>query len=294
MSNCEEPHETFHTTKEWLKHMEKDHRNNIVQWICRASKHAPKIMHSPAEFEKHMEAEHPKSYTKAQLPALLKTSGVPAPAMFPQCPLCSWFPGDNDIGVIGVDVGINDGGASPSPDQPHLIESEASLMKKRLKMERHIADHLLSIALMSLISRKKAWSDQSVQSVSASSTSSSCVGSVSKISNFDRYFDNSPEVETETRMAEIAIPDCDHPNWDQVYQRLSGRNKLPLRCGFSLSHDCCFIALILILSDFGPLVENHAFIERPTLFRNLLANIKRPPGFTGTRNVILTSKAGMG
>jgi hypothetical protein len=233
MSNCAEPYETFRTTREWLKHMERDHRKNIVQWTCRASKHATKTLYSPEEFEKHMETEHPKSFTKAQLPALLKRCGVPAPQMFPQCPLCSWFPSDGDVRANGSGVGIDDDDASlhvgPSG---HVTKSEASHMMKRLKLERHIADHLLTIALMSLLSRKKAFSDQSIESVSASSTLSDCVGSVSDVSDFDSYFDNASR-EIADISAEDQIPDCDPPNWNQVCWDLSEQNKLPLRCKFS-------------------------------------------------------------
>lgn len=228
MSNCAVPYETFHTTKEWLKHMVKEHRDNIVQWICRASKHATKVCQSEQEFVAHMETEHPKSFTKAQLPALLKRCGVPAPQMFAACPLCSWFPTSENLGDSEFHTSVNSGNSSGSPTQPRTdTELEASRLKMRIRMERHIADHLLSIALMSLLSRENTFTTQSIQSVTTSTASGS---RASAVSDLDDYFRDSDAPATEYDIQ--IIPDCDPPNWDKIYMQLSKENRLQLRRKF--------------------------------------------------------------
>lgn len=275
-----------------------------MQWICRASKHATKVCHTEQEFVEHMETEHPKSFSKAQLPALLKRCGVPAPQMFAACPLCSWFPTSDNLGDSEFHTSVNSGNFSGSPTQQSTdTELEASRLKMRIRMERHIADHLLSIALMSLLSCENTLVNQSIRSVTASTASSS---RASDISDLENYFGDTDAPATEYYIC--IIPDCKPPNWDEIYMQLSEKNRLQLRRKFwfrySESQSSISVprSLIIFLDSCGPVIQTPTmslakvtkFVERPVIFRQIVANMNRSPSLLGTKWLALVGPHGIG
>src|SRR5690242_13995177 len=95
MDKCSQPLETFADTKDWLSHMDAEHRKTIVRWTCNAKHESPAVFSSEKAFIDHMKDVHPKVATKSQLPIITKRSGKPAIQMFGNCPLCGWVPDSN-------------------------------------------------------------------------------------------------------------------------------------------------------------------------------------------------------
>lgn len=139
---CKQGDVLFHSTEEWLGHMQWQH---TVLWSCQAPEHEKYIYDSEAGLEEHIKHMHPGSFTEGQLPGLVEQSAFPAPDTFailalsydtssttdtakePRalCPICQNFP---QASVEGAKE-----------------DEECSQ-----DMQSHIIGHLESIALLSL------------------------------------------------------------------------------------------------------------------------------------------------
>lgn len=174
MDNCVDPNETFTDTKDWLLHMEPEHKKKIVRWTCNAKKHdSVQVFDTPQAFQSHMRKEHATAVSENQLPIITKRAGGPAAEMFSCCPLCSWEP-------------------------PYASQAEAMKTKARIELQRHIAEHLQFIALRSLPDELAKPCDMSIKSFSSSSSTAS-IGSEQSItqSEIDHLQDRNKASEEE-------------------------------------------------------------------------------------------------
>jgi hypothetical protein len=138
---CKQGDTLFHSTEEWLGHMQWQH---TVLWSCQAPEHEKYIYDSEAGLEEHIKHMHPGSFTEGQLPGLVEQGAFPAPDTFAilalsydmsnttelakesrsLCPICRNFPQAS-------------GGRATEDEGPQDMQS-------------HIIGHLESIALLSL------------------------------------------------------------------------------------------------------------------------------------------------
>ncbi|KAF1810425.1 hypothetical protein P152DRAFT_491441 [Eremomyces bilateralis CBS 781.70] len=134
--SCSDPNHPFRDRHEWVDHM----RKHNIQWRCRQPGHEPMTFHAEQDFNSHLEIEHqhllknPTLFQYAKRNSVVTTNSV-----FSQCPLCPFR-------------------AAPDPpvgrvmDRMRRIPSETKtgLSASTLNMQRHIASHFQSIAILSL------------------------------------------------------------------------------------------------------------------------------------------------
>lgn len=162
MDSCSQPLETFADTKDWLSHMDAEHRKTIVRWTCNAKHESPAVFSSEEAFVGHMKNVHPKVATRSQLPIITKRSGKPAAQMFVNCPLCGWVPDTNQTQVAEVQE-------LSEKDIKGILD--ATQIRVKTKLNKHIAEHLQDIALRSLPEEIFRSEDESIRSVSSSTSS---------------------------------------------------------------------------------------------------------------------------
>jgi hypothetical protein len=244
MPNCAKPYETFSETRDWLRHMEPEHKKNIVRWTCNAAKHnSPQIFHSSGQFEDHMRQDHPKVFTKSQHSIITKRSGGPAAQMFTCCPLCRWAP---DVNIAHESLGrksstktLETSGATQN--------SEAIMAKAKVELNSHIAEHLQFIALRSLPEEIYRHKTDSIRSRSSSPSSTEGGRSNLDINQSEIEFlqsaaDASREdlaiVEepvrvispTEDQESNESRPNSRDKHWGRVFYQLARDPDLPKAC----------------------------------------------------------------
>jgi len=162
MDRCSQPLETFADTKDWLSHMDEEHRKTIARWACNAKHDSPAVFQTEEAFVDHMKSVHPKVATKSQLDILTKRSGKPAAQMFVNCPLCGWIPDTNQMQNT-------DAHELSEKDIKSIID--VTQIKVKSKLNKHIAEHLQDIALRSLPEEIFHSDDESIRSYSSSTSS---------------------------------------------------------------------------------------------------------------------------
>jgi hypothetical protein len=138
--DCKKPHDLFRTFNNWISHIKKEHIP--LQWHCTAPGHQPETFPTEEAFIKHMRDAHAGTFTDEELPVFTQISARPATQIFTICPFCARLPDTSAI-----------------EDQPNSQGQEA--------LQKHIAEHLQSLALISL-----PWMDNVGSGVTAIKTSS--------------------------------------------------------------------------------------------------------------------------
>ncbi|CZR60318.1 uncharacterized protein PAC_10214 [Phialocephala subalpina] len=122
---CTKPQECFQTFSEWISHIQLEHAP--LHWDCFAPVHDPESFDSQDLYIDHMRSAHPGTFADSQLLALAQMSARADSLLFDKCPFCNSLPQD----VPGI-----------NPDQlPDMYQNA---------LQRHVAQHLQSLALMSL------------------------------------------------------------------------------------------------------------------------------------------------
>jgi hypothetical protein len=122
---CNKPQELFRTTDDWIAHIQTEH--TALEWQCLAPAHAAKSFDDQKLYQEHMRQHHPDSFAESQLSLLAQMSARPVSHRFITCPLCNGLPAEL---------------AAAHPDQE---TNEA-----QIALQSHIAQHLQSLALLSL------------------------------------------------------------------------------------------------------------------------------------------------
>jgi hypothetical protein len=139
---CKQGDTLFHSTEEWLGHMQWQH---TVLWSCQAPEHDKYIYDSEAGLEEHIKHMHPGSFTEGQLPGLVEQGAFPAPDTFA-------------ILALSYDTSSTTETASESRALCPICRNFPQVSGGRGKedeessqdMQSHIIGHLESIALLSL------------------------------------------------------------------------------------------------------------------------------------------------
>jgi hypothetical protein len=118
--DCQVPDKLFGAFREWIAHMTKEHMP--LEWHCAAPAHSPKTCHSEKEFHIHMQSLHSNEFSGSQLPMLARRSMRPAFGIFAMCPFCNFV------------------------SQTENLSSDEA----QENLQKHVAEHLQSLALMSL------------------------------------------------------------------------------------------------------------------------------------------------
>jgi hypothetical protein len=210
MDNCVSPYGTFSETKDWLLHMESEHKRKIVRWTCNAKQHtSPQIFGSREELVAHLQHKHGTGISEKQRAIISKRSGGPAPEMFTRCPLCDWSP----------HLGNEDG--SVDEDLTHREAKEAKEIRLRDCLHKHIADHLQMIALRSLPDESIGYLDQPIRSSSSSSSSSTTtrseIGASITLSEID-FLQSLGEGKEERALTEERFPVDHSEEWSPISQ----------------------------------------------------------------------------
>jgi hypothetical protein len=139
--NCSQPDSRFRDQDAWMTHL----RSHATRWSCRLSGH-PRgrgaiVFTSGDEYAAHLK-EHDsqgKSFSDAQIQLLKRQRGLPDPIPLKTCPLCQI--NLEDLGQTHNQGTIYSGrGVTETPYPSSLA----------LKMQKHIASHLMMIASYSL------------------------------------------------------------------------------------------------------------------------------------------------
>jgi hypothetical protein len=123
--DCSMPQELFRTSDEWIAHIQTEHIP--LEWQCLASSHGPQSFDDQESYQEHMRQHHPDSFAESQLPLLAQMSARSESHPFIICPFCNGLPAELAVA---------------HPDQ-ETVEAQVALQK-------HIARHLQSLALLSL------------------------------------------------------------------------------------------------------------------------------------------------
>ncbi|KAK5107684.1 hypothetical protein LTR62_000919 [Meristemomyces frigidus] len=117
-TDCKDSQLGFNDTTTWIQHMQQMH---AVQWSCNVAGHGPKLFDSEAKYSEHMRAVHAKAFPEAQLPMLARRAKVPAVALA-VCSFCPFRPAREP---------------DPGKQSHELVE--------------HVAGHLITLAMISLL-----------------------------------------------------------------------------------------------------------------------------------------------
>ncbi|KAK2009326.1 hypothetical protein LZ32DRAFT_620768 [Colletotrichum eremochloae] len=120
---CSLPFTCAGTYTGWLAHMRDTHTQ--PSWCCFYCNNAASVFSTPAEFEQHLEERHREMATGSLRPTLIKHSMVRDQHALQECPLCGGFPEE----IVK---------AHPDRDSKQAREA----------LEKHVGDHLLSVALI--------------------------------------------------------------------------------------------------------------------------------------------------
>jgi hypothetical protein len=123
--NCSKPQESFQTFPDWIAHIRIEH--TPLQWDCLALVHDPQHFNDQELYMDHMRHDHPGTFADSQLPALAQMSARPESRIFAICPFCNNLPKD-----------LAEDGPNQQPQE------------KQEELQKHIAQHLQSLALISL------------------------------------------------------------------------------------------------------------------------------------------------
>ncbi|KAF4614364.1 hypothetical protein G7Y89_g15373 [Cudoniella acicularis] len=119
--DCQSPNALFGSFREWIEHMLEDRKAS--EWLCASAAHpTAQIFSSEKDFKEHLTTEHGKSLSEPQLARLARRSMRPAFRLFDDCPLCDFVHSPSDVS-----------------------EREAQDI-----LQRHIAEHLQALSLLSL------------------------------------------------------------------------------------------------------------------------------------------------
>ncbi|PHH80894.1 hypothetical protein CDD80_5814 [Ophiocordyceps camponoti-rufipedis] len=133
--NCEAPKELFGHRSDWLQHM----RGHTLRWRCNSKAHGLLLFDAKDDYVKHMRETHPKAFTDRQLRALAERNRRPREPIFDRCPLC----GAVDLATAGS-----------------LNQLEKSYY---YRIEDHLGDHLVSLALETFPGCNKVFNSTSTQ-----------------------------------------------------------------------------------------------------------------------------------
>lgn len=133
-SDCFESEPLFHDRYAWASHMQWEHAR---QWRCTAPGHAGLTFTSEYAFTDHMQSMHRGAFSEKQLPLILKRAQRPGIA-FRSCPLCGFEPNQDTQR------------RSPSPRGATQSWRKQTTESAGENLSKHVANHLQSLALISL------------------------------------------------------------------------------------------------------------------------------------------------
>ncbi|PMD49670.1 uncharacterized protein K444DRAFT_576831 [Hyaloscypha bicolor E] len=139
--DCSTPAELFDNFNDWLLHMRQAHQRS--SWVCFSPAHEPKTFNAEDLYAGHLESDHPGTFSGAELPTLTRMAMRSTFHLFTKCPFCLQPPKGSDS--------LGEG----------LITNE-----EEYRLQKHVADHLISSALISL-----RWVDDTDKTLLASSSS---------------------------------------------------------------------------------------------------------------------------
>jgi hypothetical protein len=122
---CNKPQDLFCTFGDWISHIQAEHIP--MEWQCVAPIHGLQSFDDKESYEEHMRRHHAGSFASSQLPILAHISARPKYHPFAACPFCNGVPSE----------------LAEAHSDPDTIDGQEALQK-------HIAWHLQSLALMSL------------------------------------------------------------------------------------------------------------------------------------------------
>lgn len=132
--DCSGSQSLFHDTNAWVQHMREHH----LHWRCSTPSHAGLVFCSEVDFEEHLKSKHKGAVNEKQLQPLLNRAKRPGTA-FAECPLCGLSPAqDASPGSI----------SSPQYGMPATRKPSTDPSSEYLT--KHVANHLLSLSLISL------------------------------------------------------------------------------------------------------------------------------------------------
>ena len=141
LDGCFTPDILFESFKEWTAHMTNQHPHQT--WVCSNRSHKnPYRSNEIGDFKEHMQISHDGTFRDSDLEELVEASLVSRPRQVPltECPLC---------------VDSDDTASSPIND-----------------VLNHVADHLISLAMLSLPDNDSCNSDESDKIASRSGSTS--------------------------------------------------------------------------------------------------------------------------
>lgn len=137
--DCTSAQAQFSNEADWIEHMQFEH-NSV--WVCPVNGHVLRSVRSSASFEDHMKQHHRDLFTDSQLPSLVQKAVQPSSQLFDKpvfgtslqkscCPFCDFTVDDNAAGKDKQTTSNEIGNYSNT-------------------VQRHIAQHLETVALLSL------------------------------------------------------------------------------------------------------------------------------------------------
>jgi hypothetical protein len=141
LEDCPTPTELFDSFNDWLLHMRQAHQRS--RWVCFSPAHEPRTFNAESFYISHMENNHSGTFSRAELPNLTRMAMSSKSQAFIKCPFCLRPPKGSDSPEAG------------------LITNE-----EEYRLQKHVAAHLISLALVSL-----RWVDDSEKPLLASSSS---------------------------------------------------------------------------------------------------------------------------
>lgn len=120
---CHAPQKTYRVFSEWISHMQTEHAP--IHWECLSPIHDPSSFENPNLYILHMKKDHAGIFAESQLPEMATRSARAEFDLFQYCPFCNY-------------------------SSVELITSNGALHEEQDNLQRHIALHLQSAALLSL------------------------------------------------------------------------------------------------------------------------------------------------
>ncbi|OQV08585.1 hypothetical protein CLAIMM_12832 [Cladophialophora immunda] len=202
LDGCSMPDTLFESFGDWTAHMANQHSTTI--WTCTNRSHGtPSRFYSRTDFEAHLRDEHKDEFEESDLEELVESSAISRPRREPltDCPLC-----------------LDDFDAKSMPLNDIL---------------NHVAEHMISLALLSLPEDENR--EPTNSEGFASGTSSTIQTRVSAVSSIAKAMETSLSVDTDEIEIEddelstdlIEIPELaptDEDQWNQFWEG----NPLPI------------------------------------------------------------------
>jgi hypothetical protein len=135
--DCKNPQECFQTFSDWTAHIQNEHVP--LHWDCVAPIHDTESFDDADLYMEHMRRFHHGTFADSQLPVLAQMSARAESRLFTICPLCNHLPKDLAQKTSNLEVREN-----------------------QTALQKHIAQHLQSLALVSL-----GWLDDSKSNASS-------------------------------------------------------------------------------------------------------------------------------